>query len=982
MKIPSVPLSFLLILTNLLLCTTNSQSLKSPLSTTLTSKIETDDRLALLAFKDQIIQDPLGSLSSWNNNNSLHFCNWQGITCSPKHQRVTELFLQSQAMVGTLSPYIGNLTFLRLINLQNNSFHGEIPQEIGRLFRLQHLYLSNNSFIGKIPASLSNCSQLIDLHLASNSLTGKLPNELGYLSKLVLLNLRSNNLTGSIPPSFGNLSSLQHITLAFNSLEGTIPDSFGLMPSLEFIRIGSNKLSGTVPPSLWNLSSVIEFYVVGNQLHGSLPVDIGFTLPNLQNFGIALNNFYGGIPISFSNISRLDYFDIANNNFFGSVPTDLGRLQHLVWLDLSINNLHNLSFLTSLINCTNLEKLILDWNRFEGVLPNSIANLSTKLRILRLGRNQISGSIPEAIGYLVNLNQLSLGRNRLTGRIPSSIGKLQKLYRLTLNRNKLTGQTPSSLGNITQLFELRLQSNNLIGSIPLSIKNYQRLHILDLSDNGLNGTIPRDIISSSSQITYLNISHNSLTGSLPFEVCGLGNLQVLDVSYNRLSGEIPSSLGNCLQLEGLHMERNIFQGNLSSFLYKLKAIQHLDLSSNNLSGEIPKELETFPWLRSLNFSFNDLRGDLPIRGVFSNASAISFTGNDKLCGGIPELELPTCHTNESNNQRKSSGILGEDEALVAVKVINLKQRGAAKCFMAECESLGKVRHRNLIKIVTTCSSIDSKGNEFKALVYKFISNGSLEDWLHPYNNVDEDGGQQQSNKNLLSFSQRLNIAIDVASALDYLHHHCQTPIVHCDLKPSNVLLDDQLTAHVADFGLAKFLSKSRNNSVKDDTSSVAIKGSIGYVAPEYGMGGAASTNGDVYSYGILLLEMFTGKRPTDEMFKDGLNLHDFAKNMALTLLQLDNTQKRSLLMEVVDQRLFLLEEEEEEEEEDHGQEEQHVAVEEAMKLMEECLVSVIRIGVACSVESQGDRMDINDVIMDLHWIRHAYDQGAGVHPCV
>ncbi|OVA02665.1 Protein kinase domain [Macleaya cordata] len=946
-QVPLISSLILLILnTSFLLCINSQKSMNSPpQSTTLTSdhdEMETD-RLALLAFKNQIIQDPLGSLNSWNNiNNSFHFCNWQGITCSPKHQRVTELFLQSHAIVGTFSPYIGNLTFLRLINLENNSFYGEIPQEIGRLSRLERLRLSNNSFVGKIPASLSNCSELIDLHLSSNYLTGKLPDELGSLSKLVILSLRSNNLTGSIPPSFGNLSSLQHITLTYNNLEGSIPDSFGLMPSLEFIRIGSNKLSGTVPPSLWNLSSLIEFYVVGNQLHGSLPVDIGFTLPNLQNFGITSNNFYGGIPISFSNISRLDYFDIANNNFFGSVPTDLGRLQHLVRLDLSINNLHNLSFLTSLINCTKLEKLILDENRFEGILPNSIANLSTKLHILKLGRNQISGSIPEGIGNLVNLTQLSMGRNLLRGRIPFSIGKLQKLYRLNLNGNKLTEEIPSSLGNITQLFELRLQSNNLIGSIPLSIKNYQRLHKLDLSDNGLNGTIPKDILSSSSHLTYLNISHNSLTGSLPLEVGGLGNLQVLDVSYNKMSGEIPTTLGKCLRLEELYMEGNIFQGNISSFLYKLEGIQYLDLSSNNLSGEIPKKVENFPLLRTSNFSFNNFHGELPMRGVFSNASAISIIGNDKLCGEnlIGSGSFGSVY----------KGILGEDEIPVAVKVINLQQKGAAKSFMAECEALGKVRHRNLIKILTTCSSIDSKGNEFKALVFKFISNGSLENWFHP--NVDEEDGQKQLKINFLSFSQRLNIAIDVASALDYLHHQCPPPIVHCDLKPSNVLLDEQFTAHVADFGLAKFLSKAPNNSVKCGTSSVTIKGSIGYIAPEYGMGGAASTNGDVYSYGILLLEMFTGKRPVDEMFKDGLNLHDYAKNMAL--------------MEVVDQRLLQLLEEE-----DHHQE-QH-DVEETMRLVE-CLVSVIRIGVACSMESQVDRMDINDVIMDLHWIRQAYEQ--------
>ncbi|KAL6128706.1 hypothetical protein ACLB2K_072061 [Fragaria x ananassa] len=155
-----------------------------------------------------------------------------------------------------------------------------------------------------------------------------------------------------------------------------------------------------------------------------------------------------------------------------------------------------------------------------------------------------------------------------------------------------------------------------------------------------------------------------------------------------------------------------------------------------------------------------------------------------------------------------------------------------------------------------------------------MENGSLEEWLHPFARAEEVIEAPKT----LSLVQRLDVFIDVASALDYLHNHCETPIVHCDLKPSNVLLDSDMTGHVSDFGLSRFLKDPTPSVSGNQSSSIGIKGTVGYAAPEYGMGGDVSTYGDVYSFGILLLEMFTGKKPTDHMFSDNLNLHNYVKS--------------------------------------------------------------------------------------------------------
>ncbi|KAI3470869.1 hypothetical protein Pfo_027532 [Paulownia fortunei] len=978
------------------------------------------DRLSLLSFKENISDDPLQVMSSWND--SVSFCKWQGVTCSSRRPQVTMLTLPSQKLGGSLSPAIANLTFLRVLDLRGNSFRGQIPADIGRLFRLQYVFLMENNFGGEIPANLSQCSELQVINLNFNSLVGKIPTELSSLPKLVALHISANQLTGGIPPVLGNISSLLNLSIAQNYLGGTIPDDLGRLVNLQFLQVGNNNLSGMVPPSVFNLSRISIFAMAFNHLVGSFPSSLGTNFPNLKQLLVGVNSFSGMIPPSLSNISGLQIIDLPDNQFLGRVPADFGRITNLQRLNIGRNLLGRgepdaLEFINSLINCSKFQMLGIDSNQFSGSLPHTIANLSINMNSLLLGGNQLSGSIPSGITNLINLNALNVSWNKFDGPILPDIGELFNLRQLYMNGNRFSGRIPSSIGNLSKLFELRLDGNKLESSIPSSVGNCQQLQLLNLSSNNLSGAIPAKVFTLSSLTVSLNLAHNSLSGTLPVDVGNFLNLRELDLSDNEFSGSIPESLGHCLSLEHIYMQLNSLNGSIPLTLRALKGTQDLDLSKNNLTGSIPQFLQDFVFLRYLNLSFNNFKGEVPKYGIFANRSAVSLDGNTGLCGGNIELELPVCAIASDSvvrgksylkvvigtvsgvlgfavilyvaiaciikrSRRKGSitfpsadwnsnfsyrelekaangfspdnlvgmgsfasvykGFLSEDGKCIAVKVLRLQEKGFSKIYMAECEALSNIRHRNLVKVLGCCSTVDSEGRDFKAIVLEFMPNGSLDKWLHP---------NEKDQVNSLNILQRLSIAIDVASALEYLHYYCQIPVAHCDLKPGNVLLDIDMCAHLSDFGLAKFLRKHADAFSLSQTSSIGIRGSIGYVAPEYGMGGPASISGDVYSFGILLLEMFTGRRPTDDLFKDGLSLHKYAK-----------TALSNHVIDIVDPTLLLLKKDEEEATDTSSS----VILQEKVK---RCLVLIIRIGVACSQGLPQERMNIKDANMNLQLIR-------------
>ncbi|KAL4291277.1 hypothetical protein GQ457_14G025410 [Hibiscus cannabinus] len=975
-----------------------------------------NDKLALLALKDQLVGDSHGvlSLTSWNA--SSRCCRWQGVRCGRRHRRVVSLNVSSSGLAGSISPAIGNLTFLRQVNFSNNRLHGSIPREVGHLRRLRFLSLEFNHLTGKIPEELGNCSDLRELAFTANNITGEIPVSLGDMRNLIYLHLSYNLLTGTIPSSVGNISSMKVLSLQHNKLTGVIPDSIGRLSYLEHIYIAENSLSGSLPP-MDNFSSLLVLDAAMNYLSGNLPAEIGLFCPNLEAVFIGINQLSGEIPRSLPNISNMQVFDIAGNGLTGPVPDNLGNLTNLQLLNVAGNYLGSgkegdLDFISSLINCSQFQSLSISVNRFSGEIPDSVADLSTWLLELYMGDNQISGSIPQGIGNLINLYVLDMGYNFLVGEAPISIGNLQDLQGLylgvrslsedlpyavvlifvssskfsvlilsllylsslpfknsassiltvTLGYNHLTGTVPSSIGNLSRLTKLDLSNNKFEGAIPSSLRNCKSLQSLDLSQNKLNGRVPHQLFGAFQGLFHLNLSHNSFTGSLPSDLSNLKNLVELYVDNNNFVGEVPMTLGECLELRTIFMQNNSFNGTIPQSFSSLKSLENLDLSDNDLFGTIPPELQKLRFLVRLNLSFNQIEGEVPKHGVFQNASGFSFFGNKDLCGGVQKLKLPKCFNEKSKKNGKVlstkiitgmviSIVFGSVLILLLV-YLSLRHKARMGRLTAPAsfrDGYLRLSYAELLEctqgfassnlIGTGSSSSVYKGDlcqcekpvAVKALVFEFIPNGSLESWLHDQSKC-------------LNFAQRLDIAIDMANAIDYLHQGGKTMIVHRDLKPSNILLDDDMVVHVADFGLAKLLSSDTGNMGRDQTTSEAINGTTGYIAPEYGMGGLVSPESDIYSYGILLLEMITGRRPTNELFRDGFSLCNFC-TMAL----------QHGLEGMIDVRLV-------EEIDENRQRMRRRNMEEEIW---ECLVSFTKIGVSCSAESAADRLRIKDAIIEL-----------------
>ncbi|KAH9648335.1 protein kinase domain-containing protein [Citrus sinensis] len=710
------------------------------------------------------------------------------------------------------------------------------------------------------------------------------------------------------------------------------------MHTLKFLDSTDNQLSGSVSSFVFNMSSILDIRLTNNRLSGELPKNICNYLPHLKALFLDKNMFHGKIPSALSKCKQLQQLNLQFNNLSGAIPKEIGNLTMLKGIDLGYNKLHG-EIPHEIANLQNLEALGLGMNNLVGVLPAPIFNMST-LKVLILINNSLSGSSPSRMDLsLPTVEHLNLALNRFSGTIPSSITNASKLTFLELGGNTFSGFIPNKIGNLINLEWLSLGNNSLTSSTSKlsflsSLANCKKLRVIALTGNPLNGILPSSV-GNLKVLLGINLSENNLSGDMPATIGGLKNLQIMDLAYNRLEGQIPESFGD------------------------LTSLEVLNLSNNKISGSIPKSMEKLFYLRELNLSFYELEGEIPSGGIFANFTAESFMGNELLCG-LPNLQVQPCKVSKPRTEhksrkkillivivlplsialtiaitlalkskliecRKGSTVLSNDSGMkIAIKVFHQQCASALKSFEAECEVLKNIRHRNLIKVISSYSN-----NDFKALVLEYMSNWSLGDWMH-------------SSNYMLNIFQRLNIMIDVASALEYLHFDHSTAIIHCDLKPSNVLLDENMVAHLSDFGIAKLLSGEDESMMRTKTLAT-----IGYMAPEYGIEGEVSTKSDVYGYGIMLMETFTKKKPTDEIFVGELSLKRWVNDLLPTSL-----------VEVADKTLL-------------SREEKHSAAK------EQCLLSIFSLALECTMESPEKRINAKDIVTGLLKIRDTLSKRIG-----
>ncbi|KAK3419908.1 hypothetical protein EUGRSUZ_G00670 [Eucalyptus grandis] len=910
-----------------------------------------------------------------------------------------EVYLQNNSFRSKIPPQFGQLFRLQKLFLNNNSFGGQIPSNLSHCSKVLILNLGFNMLEGNLPVELGSLSKLQVLILQVNRLKGNIPSSFGNLSSLQLFTTILNKLGGTIPQTLGQLRNLNKLVLGTNKFVGMIPISIFNISTVTILDVADNQLEGSLPSDLdFTLPNLEELFLSYNYLTGPIPQSIS-NASNLVQFEILWNNFTGKMP-SFSKMRGLYRFNIARNNFGSGQSSNLGFLCSLTnSTNLRILGVGNNAFRGSIPDCIGnlsitLSSFWLGFNHISETLPSSIRNL-INLEILHMKSNNISGNIPSEIGNLNKLKDLDLSRNKFSGQIPESIGNLRILLKLYLNSNNLWGSVPSSLGNCQNLLLLDLSYNNLSGYIPSKIVGLSSLSIfLNLSQNSLVGSIPGEVgnlknlgelrlngnrlsqqlpssIGSCISMERLYVQDNFFEGPLPSTMSSMRGLQILNVSNNRLSGQIPEYLAS-LNLTNLSLSYNDFEGALPTRGIFGSAISTSVVGNKKLCGGLPDfQLSKCDYEESKRRRISGIAKVLisivsAIVGVACILSLLYFFWfrHNKKASAPSSSEDGFLHVSYHSLLKATSGfsstnllgvgnfgsvyrgLLDQTQLIVAIKILDLTCHGASKSFVAECEVLRRIRHCNLVKVLTACSRFDFNGNDFKALVYEFMSNGSLDEWLHPT-------ASEYTKRSKLSLLERVNISIDVACALDYLHHHCEMPIVHCDIKPSNILLDDEKTGHLGDFGLAKFLPEAMHRLLADQSSSIGVKGSFGYIAPEYGRGSAVSTQGDVYSFGVLILEMFTSKRPTNYMFENGLDLPQFAK-VALA----DRVEK------AIDP--FLLQEIEE------LNKRQRVTLEgknNSWSSIHDCLASIIKIGLACSSESPRERMDIGDALTKLQGIR-------------
>ncbi|OVA07892.1 Protein kinase domain [Macleaya cordata] len=817
-------------------------------------------------------------------------------------QKLQILDLSFNQFTGSVPVEI-DLPSIRFFDVSGNSFIGHINTGIcNNSTRIRTLNLSMNYFTGNFPSGFGNCSSLQQLVLNSNYLSGILPDDLFSLQKLDRLLIQENFISGLLSDRISNLSNLVQLDVSLNRFSGILPDAFYNLAKLERFSAYSNKFFGPLPASLSNSPTIQLLNLRNNSLNGSIDVNCTMMV-RLNSLDLGTNQFHGPLPDSLASCRELRTVNLARNFLNSQIPDSFKNMQSLTYLSLSNASLHNLSGALSILQqCKNLSTLVLTLNFQSEEMPTD-ANLGfVNLKALVIANCGLTGSIPQWLTSSTNLQLLDLSWNNLRGRIPDWFGEMESLFYLDLSNNSLSGEIPKSLTNLQSLINrtisfqepspdfpffmkrnqsarglqynqimsfppsLDLSYNMLNGSIWPEFGNLKKLHVFDLKWNILQGPIPAEL-SGMSSLEMLDLSHNNLSGTIPSSLTNLSFLSRFSVAYNQLVGMIPSG-GQFLTFPASSFEGNkglfcsehfnscppdsippVFprkgqrsKGNIigmavgigSGTVFLLIIIFLIVAKTHNRTRDDPEE-----------GNFDSINKDLDVSG---SRSVILFQNKEI------SNELSIDDLLKSTNNFDQANIIGcggfglvykailPDGRKVAIKRLSGDCGQMDREFQAEVEALSRAQHENLVLLQGYCSCKSDR-----LLIYSYMENGSLDYWLH----------EKIDGASSLDWETRVRIAQGAARGLAYLHQSCQPHILHRDVKSSNILLDKNFEAHLADFGLARLILPY------DTHVSTDLVGTLGYIPPEYGLASVATFKGDVYSFGVVLLELLTGRRPMD-----------------------------------------------------------------------------------------------------------------------
>lgn len=837
-----------------------------------------------------------------------------------------QLDLSGNRLTSSIPSSLSNCTNLQILNLGSNLFTGEIPKSFGELGNLQRMDLSHNNLTGWIPFELgSACKSLLELTLSYNNISGPIPASFSSCTWLQTLDLSNNIISGPFPESIlQNLTALESLLLSKNVISGPFPVTISYCKNLRVIDLSSNKFSGNIPPDLCPAAaSLEELRVPDNLISGKIPPELS-KCSRLKKIDFSLNNLVGPIPAELGRLQNLEQLLAWFNGLDGTIPPELGNCKNLKNLILNNNRLTG-SIPVDLFKCSNLEWVSLTSNELTGEIPREFGLLS-RLAVLQLGHNRFSGEIPSELSNCTSMVWLDLNSNKLTGQIPPRLGRQigAKSLNGILSGNTIVfvrnvGKC-SGIGGLLEFAGIRperlLQVPTLktcdftrmySGPILSFFTKYQTLEYLDVSYNELHGKLP-DEMGEMIALQVLDISHNQLSGEIPSSLGNLKNLGVFDASHNRLQGQIPDSFSNLSFLVQIDLSNNDLTGQIPQRgqLSTLPASQYannpglcgvplpecknyqpaINPNSDDTGGRQKHEAVAWAnnvvlgilvsiafacilivWAVVMRIRQREAEGIKMLSALQASHAATTWKierEKDPLSINVATFQrqlrkLKFSQLIEATDHFSSSTLIGsggfgevfkatlKDGSHVAIKkLVRLSHQGDRE-FMAEMETLGKIKHRNLVPLLGYC-----KVGEERLLVYEFMEFGSLEEVLHGRTRDHQD-------RQKLTWAERKKIARGAAKGLCFLHHNCIPHIIHRDLKSSNVLLDRDMEARISDFGMARLIS-----ALDTHLSVSTLAGTPGYVPPEYYQSFRCTAKGDVYSLGVVLLELLTGRRPTDK----------------------------------------------------------------------------------------------------------------------